>query len=746
MIQKIGKNIAIFLGFQLVILGILYLYFPSIVLHPNSIVTATTEDGLKNYYTFVYHVVHGSGIRFEGMFYPFGEHSTFTDNQPGLSVPLAWFNQHISDISNNIFFIFHYLLLFGFTCCSFFTFKILRHYKISFLMSVFAAIVITLMSPQFFRAFGHFALSYGVMPVAIYFLIRIEVKKVSWLGLAVLILFSAWTALLHPYLLLVTTVFLFTYVAFQLVVKRKIDWQLLAYAILPIVLFKAFMLLTDKSPFRPDNPYGLIAYRAKFEDVFFPFYDPMGGWFRPTFKQISLYYSESYAFVGIAGQLVVIFLLVYLIHYLIRRRLLVEINSQLATITFVSFITLIVARYLPTWNFVFDLLPSLKQFRSLGRLSWIFYYCFTVFSFYLLYQIFLQIKTKVKWASYLLLLLVLTLVVWDLHTFLTVNKTSFDLYSGKNKLSTNFEIRDQLAKYGKTANDFEAILTLPMSTLGNERIGIPMPWHSSQLGLPYSFQTGLPNTAVHLSRSSIPRTLELLQLQSSKYIEKEIIPKFKRGKPLLLIIENRDTTFFRSQIQVSQSLGSLKDLSLYELELVALPNGAKLMDEEKSLAHKIQKHEFFYNDSSNFCIYKDFCEGFDGLKSGFVQPDTSTIIEKTFSRRLLGEIEISLWYKVDFHKGGPVRFKFEAYDGEDLIFDQDFGDMEVNDFEVFSQWVRMKKSYDLADLTASKIRLSYIRIGRLELGTVMIKDPDFNVFVGISDTSGIYNNYLVNVE
>jgi hypothetical protein len=40
-------------------------------------------DGMKNYFTFLYHVKHDSTYwKFEGMNYPFGENIVFTDNQP----------------------------------------------------------------------------------------------------------------------------------------------------------------------------------------------------------------------------------------------------------------------------------------------------------------------------------------------------------------------------------------------------------------------------------------------------------------------------------------------------------------------------------------------------------------------------------------------------------------------------------------------------------------------------------------
>ena len=74
---------------------VMYLYVPEIILHPNQYQAILSGDGLKNYYTFAYHIKHGSGIWFDGLLFPYGEHSSFTDNQPGLAVPLAWIESQL---------------------------------------------------------------------------------------------------------------------------------------------------------------------------------------------------------------------------------------------------------------------------------------------------------------------------------------------------------------------------------------------------------------------------------------------------------------------------------------------------------------------------------------------------------------------------------------------------------------------------------------------------------------------------
>src|SRR5690554_4200294 len=76
------------------LLGCLWaiIIFSPFVFSPNEFLFSSGGDGLKNYFTYLYQVKYGSGIHFEGMNYPHGEHVVFTDNMPGL----VWLIQFVS--------------------------------------------------------------------------------------------------------------------------------------------------------------------------------------------------------------------------------------------------------------------------------------------------------------------------------------------------------------------------------------------------------------------------------------------------------------------------------------------------------------------------------------------------------------------------------------------------------------------------------------------------------------------------
>ena len=83
-------------GFWLTILissAIVVITFPELIRHGNTAMFTFGGDGIKNYFTVLYYLQNDSGVHFNGMNYPFGEHTSFADAQTGLVVPIQWLSQ-----------------------------------------------------------------------------------------------------------------------------------------------------------------------------------------------------------------------------------------------------------------------------------------------------------------------------------------------------------------------------------------------------------------------------------------------------------------------------------------------------------------------------------------------------------------------------------------------------------------------------------------------------------------------------
>ncbi|MBK6965197.1 MAG: hypothetical protein IPH20_14980 [Bacteroidales bacterium] len=61
-------------------------FYGKVIINPDSFMFANSGDGLKNYFTYSYHIQHDSScVDFTGMNYPYGEHFMYTDCHPVLA-------------------------------------------------------------------------------------------------------------------------------------------------------------------------------------------------------------------------------------------------------------------------------------------------------------------------------------------------------------------------------------------------------------------------------------------------------------------------------------------------------------------------------------------------------------------------------------------------------------------------------------------------------------------------------------
>ena len=67
-------------------LAFLLTFYGNILSSPNSVLFTADGDGIKNYYTYAYHIKNDSSFNhFEGMNYPYGELVVYTDGHYALA-------------------------------------------------------------------------------------------------------------------------------------------------------------------------------------------------------------------------------------------------------------------------------------------------------------------------------------------------------------------------------------------------------------------------------------------------------------------------------------------------------------------------------------------------------------------------------------------------------------------------------------------------------------------------------------
>ncbi len=518
---------------------IYFFYFHPVFLSINSILSSITLDSLKNYYTFVYHVKNDPDfLQFSGMNYPFSEHMVYSDCQPILTFvlrPFPFLHGHLIGIM-------HGLMFLSFIISPLILNKILGRLDVDKYSSFFVSMAIALLAPQFLKInAGHFALAYGcVFPIAILFLLNFLKEKTIW-HFSILFTFTTLLFFLHPYLgfccalLNLLTLSVFYVLKFERRIFLREILFILGTGILPILIFKFFMFLTDTHVNRTTEPYGVEMMLENIDSILSPVFGP----FKPIME---LFFSnrtqhfEGHSYLGFFSILMSLVLLISL-PFLFRK---IKVRRDLLVIFLASLFILFMSFgwHLGVLNFFHIQSASLNQFRAVCRFAWVFYYTLPLFVFATIYH---TLKTHVnpKLFSRTVFVISIGFFVLNLaeaHYFFKLDADSFWKYRNVfNADQLNSEEKKVLASIEKKTP--QALIPLPVFHGGSEmydRLG------SSNSMLPamiYSFHSRTPILSVMLSRTSISETEDLLQILNSYKKERSIAKKLS-GNDFFVIKTN----------------------------------------------------------------------------------------------------------------------------------------------------------------------------------------------------------------
>lgn len=492
-------------------------YFGDIFLQLNSLLSSNTLDSLKNYYTFVYHIQQDDELlHFAGMNFPYGEHIVYTDCQPMLSFLLRL----LPFAHPYLIGILHALLFLSFIVSPLILFKIFGRLNIDRWSSFFISLGIALLAPQFVKINGgHYALAYGcIIPYAIYLLLTyLQTRALKTLVL--IFLYNCFLFSLHPYLGFCGALFTFISLVVDAVLNRgkklilQTTLQALFAGILPLVLFKFFMVLTDHHPNRPEEPFGAEVLVENLDSLLAPEFGPFQSLLESLFPNRTLHY-EGHSYLGFAI-IVLSCLSVPLVLIYFKK---IKFQVAMSSIFIASLFLLFLAFGLH--NKLFDLLHiqslTFKQLRATSRFAWYFYYTLPLFVIPPLYHL-----AQSKWEparfqrlSMLLSVLIFISNLTEAHYFFQKDQSSFwNCRNVFNPALLNQEEKLNLQRLHEQKS--QAIVPLPVFHGGSEfydKLG----FNNSMLpAMLYSFHSGLPILSSLMSRTSIEETENSLSLLNS---------------------------------------------------------------------------------------------------------------------------------------------------------------------------------------------------------------------------------------
>ncbi len=496
-------------------------------------------DGVKNQFTFLYHIVYGtSPTHFSGSNAPFGDHIVFTDNQPLFAMPLWALNQILNLDWPFWLAVFKLLLLVDLVVGAALLQWMLVRLGVAAVPAAVGAAFVVLGSPQLVRLAYHYSLAYTWPSLLTLVLLVRANERRDWRQLtgigAVLLL----AGLLHLYHLAIAGLLVG---GFWLVgwLQGQMSWRELLRAVLPSVVLPAVLLLlfvksgSTGAEFRPPHPWGLDSYNARWEGLLLPVKLPTGDalhqlvGIRPLNAETLLYLGFPTVLVLVGGLLGGLFLLV-------RRRWSVlgrpfgwdrPLENRLL---WTALLCIVFAM-----GFPLALLPEnsgdyvglLAQFRSLARFAFPAYYILTALTLVLLWR---WAARGPRFAG--LAVLLLAVWGWEIHV----------QFGPKVQLRSQPVPRFAWLERIQPA-DYDAILVLPYFAIGSENYGLDSRGRTQELAAWLSLETGLPMVNFSLSRTRFDQSwtqlgrfaFDRVEAHDSFQARQRYLVVWERGSPLL---------------------------------------------------------------------------------------------------------------------------------------------------------------------------------------------------------------------
>ncbi len=726
--------------------------FADIIRHPNGFLLGNSGDALNGYYVFCYYLKYGHGFHFPGANYPYGEHLLYLDIHPLYVWLLNLVDDHIYPIRNYGVAIVNISMLLGMVVGSVMIYILLRHYRTPGWYALPLAMGIMLLSPQWSRLHGHLSLSYSFIIPAVWYLIIRSLESFRWYWSALLLAFMLMIGGIHLYHLAMCSSFILSLVFIKVVRPGRPFEKLRKYgplflaAVLPLVFFLLLSDLTDPVDDRPVSPYGFFRYFATPASVFMP---PSGAFnfiIQSFFQPI--YEWEGRAFVGSATIIgLVLFLMVSLIRKVDRTALLPKVSSEQVDFFLAAFIVLLFSMCIPFKYGIFsglaDLVSPVKQFRSLGRFSWVFFYVGSIVAALHFYQIYSWLRKKElgAWVHLVPLFVMTTFLVEGFENFLhTANRP---LLRNDKLESVSASYLDRFTESGKQVHDFQGILPLPVVAVRTDKMHLGHDFSGLVESMKCAYHTGLGFTPSIASRPAFSQAHSNIQLLGGPLVQKPRLQDFDQ-KPLL-IIKTRDSKLNEEEIRLfskATTFWSDDYITMSELPVSAFIDSTEwyLERAEEVLPPQVSSIACYPNCDN--VTFADFESGARTSNIGvalegnhaFHSEGDMVVLDTTLTS---GNLEASFWVYIDpSYDGMPV---LEYLSGKGLSDLRSHGIQSIRaNTAIYKNWVRVHQS-----LTSDEHHRIILYGKDISIDNLMIKPVNKNVFIKTPRGIALYNNFVL---
>ena len=748
---------------SLIVIGtiISIVLFNPVLKNPNSYLFSLDGDAAKSYYNFSYYLNYDSGLKHDGINYPYGDHLQYINSHPLYVNILKFIDNNIVSISNYGPGILNLSMIFSLVLALPFLFLILRRFALPIWYSVVVSLIILYLSPQFDRIHGHFEMVYAFfIPMFWYLLIRYKEAKKPLLWAIVLItsgLIGGFTSAYYAalYTLLVLAV-LFVEIWNNRMNLKEYKLQglyLFLIAIAPIVIVKGLVTITDWVDDRPDNPWGFFIFHSNISSIFLPSASPLKSILGdPSFMN---YQWEGRSYVGLPATILAISIFIGGFYSLFTKdKFSVKRffpNKKLNVFLAASVIVLLFSMCFPfKYGFAFlkDWIPPLKQFRALGRFSWIFYYIFTVYTAHYIYLQFKRLRIGKKGFS-AFILIVFFLGYWSIDAGVNIKRSTRGLLN-RNELfeSSSDDYLKMLDKAEINPDDYQAIFFLPYANTCGDKLLFENGMNAFSQAMKCSYHTGIPLIQSFSPRLSFTHALSSIQMLGDPAIVKSRLEDMNE-KPILLLSTNEKLTLQEEwMLKNSKKLHTYQNIRLSEFDLSSFENSNNEWKENAlSKIETMESEEGFRSDTlKSMIIHKDFEDlkdshvVFNGGGALYQKEGTHVLLSNEDIRGLAGgEYELSFWLFVDTrtHNMPEVIFYKQDKDGNQLERKKWNNREEHN---IYGNWVRIDEIVSLSKEFDYKLEVKGIYISIDEL---LVRPLESNVYIEGSGEIPLFNNFPI---
>lgn len=500
-------------------------------------------DGLKNYYTTVYHAASDSSVVwFRGMNHPDGDHVLFTDDQPALAELLRVLVRHGALAPSTIPGVMNWLMISSMVLGAgilWLVFAECAGPENANSGILIAAVFVGGLAPQYARLAGHYALTYAwVIPAALLLWLRLQrqprTRRYVWLAL-----YLTSVTFIHLYYGAILFLLLTSLAVASAWQQRHRIGQAIAtvcVAAMPLLMMRVILALTDPVRDRPESPIGFLGYRAHWESLFLPL-----GHFPITILSrvilIRPWDIESAVYVGLPATVFCAVVVWQGVRALVRGAHpgiwngLGSIERSMAFAAIVSALFSLGVPFIFGLDWLLPYLGPVRQFRSLGRFAWSFYYLANILAFAWLLSRCRAGTLRARWAAAALLVL-----AWQVYDYRAGTRARL---ANVSELRADGAPARLARSLHLAAAEYQAIWPVPYFHVGSERLSREPTCDVLVSSLQLSWVSGIPTNGVAMSRTSYSQTVAKIAVHEDTTALAAFRASLRDRRPFLVVRRTR---------------------------------------------------------------------------------------------------------------------------------------------------------------------------------------------------------------